>query len=318
MDNDVLLILNPHAGKGKIIQELQNILESFTNNGVIPYVFSTQVDPQKTIDVIKQIGPLCKYVVCIGGDGTLNTTISGLMSLPSIIRPALGYIPMGTTNDFARTLGLSPNVTEAIPQIIEGHMLTLDIGAFNTQHFSYIASFGTFTSSSYDTKQEWKNTLGHLAYLLSGVKELTNIKEYFVNLKTEDVDISDNFIFGSVSNATSIGGMVSLDKSLVNLQDGLFEVILVKMPKTLIELKDLVEALIQQRIENSELITILQASEAQFRISEPIAWSLDGEKSETSDYFEIKNKREALEMRITKVKEEGTTDTGYNLSGFRK
>lgn len=306
MKSNVLLIINPYAGKGNGAQLLQAIIDSFIAQKVLPLVFLTQPDVKKTYGIISEYAEKIETIVCVGGDGTLNDVITGLMQLSEKVRPVLGYIPMGTTNDFARTLELTSDIKTAIPQILEHNIQKLDMGKFNGHNFAYIASFGTFTSSSYETPQALKNSLGHLAYVLSGAKELAAIEEYFIKVRMDTKEISGSYVFCSVTNATSIGGLVSIDRELVNLQDGLFEVILVKFPKNLMELKQLIEALRQEKFENSDLISIYQANRLEFMISEPIAWSLDGEKSETGTEFTIENIPRALKICMTHDKKTTT------------
>lgn len=295
---EILFIINIYSGRGKAKQEVVALLDFLSNQGIYPRIFFTQVDVQKTFDAITKNTDV-DLVICLGGDGTLNDTLNGLMQVDENTRPVLGYIPMGTTNDFARTLSLNNKPLDALEQIIGGEAEKIDIGNANGQFFSYIASFGVFTSASYDTPQSLKNIFGHLAYVLSGAKELASIEEYNVKIQTDTETLDGKYVFGAISNATSIGGMLNLDEKLVNLQDGLFEIVLVKPPKNINDLRLLVEALTTQTKAN-DFIEIHQAKKVTLHFEKEVALTLDGEKSEESDVFIIDNWKKELVLNRTK------------------
>jgi YegS/Rv2252/BmrU family lipid kinase len=226
-------------------------------------------------------------VVCCGGDGTLNEVVSGVIKLGLPL--PLGYIPSGTTNDFASSLKISSHKESAAKAIMSGKERKLDIGLFNNiRNFCYVASFGAFTESSYTTPQSYKNSIGHLAYVLEGVKDIPNIRPYHVKVEANDQVYEDDYLFGAVSNSTSIGGIMKLDSSKVDLNDGLFEIMLIKTPKSPIDISRMLFS-ITKRDYNDKMIDFIKASEATFYMDEGISWTVDGEYIAGGSKIQIKN-----------------------------
>ncbi len=291
----VLLIINPIAGKTSGKSSLYRAVDLFGDHGYEVTLQKTAAKGHATSIVMEQ-GPENDIVVCCGGDGTLNEVVSGMMKMG--LKLPLGYIPAGTTNDFASSLKLSYNVNTAVKAIINGRRRPLDIGLFNgNRYFSYIASFGAFTTSSYSTPQSVKNTLGHLAYILEGVKDIPNIKPYHIKLKVGDQLYEDDYIFGAVSNSISIGGMVKLDSKLVDLNDGLFEIILVKNPKTPLDISRIIRA-ITRKDYSDRMIDFIKASEATFYMEKQLPWSIDGEYDAGGNEVSISNIRGAITLLV--------------------
>ncbi len=291
----VLLIVNPIAGKTHTKSDVYRAYDLFSNNGY-------EVTLQKTVSkghatsIVMEQGPENDIVVCCGGDGTLNEVVSGMMKLG--VRLPLGYIPAGTTNDFASTLKLSYNVNNAVKAIMNGRKRSLDIGLFNgSRYFSYIASFGAFTGSSYSTPQSYKNTIGHFAYVLEGVKDIPNIKPYHIKLNVGGKIYEDDYIFGAVSNSISIGGMVKLDSSQVDLNDGLFEIILIKNPKTPLDISRIIRA-ITKKDYSDKMIEFIKAPEVTFYMEKPLPWSIDGEYDAGGNEIRINNIQGAITLLI--------------------
>ena len=235
-------------------------------------------------------------VICCGGDGTLNEVVNGMML--SNKRLPLGYIPLGTTNDFAKSLKLPHNVNKAVKNIAEGEPRPFDLGSFNDKYFSYIASFGAFTKTSYSTPQKLKNKFGHSAYIIEGVKELSDIHPFKVKIKYDGNIIEDEFILGAISNSASIAGIFKLNKNIVDFNDGKFEVILVKDPKSLYGLGKLFKDFMSQKYTNDN-ITILHARNIEIISENPIPWTLDGEFGGETKVANIKNLHSVLSL-ITK------------------
>jgi len=232
-------------------------------------------------------------VVCCGGDGTFNETISGV--LKSGKKLPIGYIPAGSTNDFAASLHLSSNIMQATRDIANGTVKELDVGCFNGRFFSYVASFGAFTKASYATPQNVKNILGHAAYVLSGVQEVTQLRSYPLRVTLPDGEvIEDNFIFGAVANSTSLGGILTLSEERVDLSDGQLELLLIRKPKDLLELSDCIRA-IQKQTYDCKMLTFRNASH--FRIQAPadMNWTLDGEMEPGGEIIDV----ECLHHAIT-------------------
>ncbi len=227
-------------------------------------------------------------VICCGGDGTLNETIAGLLTIPSASRPALGYIPAGSTNDFAASLGLPTTLRGAARMAVSKREMPIDIGRFipigqealPTRHFSYIASFGIFTAASYSTPQSVKNVFGHLAYVFEGMKDLTKIQSHHATFLLDDgTRLEDDYIFGAVTNTTSAGGIFKLPAGQVSMSDGKMEVFLVRNPRTLPELNKITTALMSSNFESCPMIEFHHARSVTVLLDQPLRWSLDGEEA---------------------------------------
>lgn len=288
----LLLIINPSSGKMKSKKVLPEIAEILALGGYEVTALSTN-RPGHATEFVKESAGEAEVVVCCGGDGTLNETITGIMSLEK--KPMLGYIPAGTTNDFANSLGLSKDLLTAAKNIVSGSAQSIDVGKFNDKYFSYIASFGAFTDSSYMTTQPMKNMFGHLAYVLEGIKEVPNIKPRHIRLETGGSSFEGDYVFGAVCNSTSIGGIIKLEKDIVDLNDGLFEIMLIKNPKNALELSAIILSLTNQNFTN-EFITFIQASEVVIHTQENISWSLDGEFNSGSSVVRAVNIHNAITL----------------------
>lgn len=280
----LLLIVNPCAGQKKAKRYLTDIIQTFNRGGyrVIIHITACQKDAEQ---VVLMYADSVDLVVCCGGDGTFNETISGV--LKSDKRLPIGYIPAGSTNDFAASLNLSSNIMQAARDIVNGTVKELDIGSFNGRYFSYVASFGAFTKASYATPQNAKNILGHAAYILSGVQEVTQLRSYRLCIELPDGEvIDDSFIFGAVANSTSVGGILTLSKEHVDLSDGQFELLLIRKPKDLLELSDCVRA-IQKQTYDCKMLTFRNASHFYIQAPVDMNWTLDGEKEQGHEKINI-------------------------------
>ena len=287
-----LVIINPHAGRMKLLRDLPDVDTILYNGGYEADIYFTKCRGDATAKVLKSaLG--YDLIVCGGGDGTYNEVISGVIK--SGIDIPVGYIPAGTTNDFASTLELSPVHKTAAQQIVLGAPKKLDIGLFGERYFSYIASFGVFTSSSYSANQKMKNTLGHMAYILEGMKDLSALKSYRVKVETDDETFEDDFIFGAVCNSRSIAGLIKLDEKIVDLSDGRFEVILIRMPRQIIELPKILSAL-QTGSNTDKNVIFVHSNTVKFTTSGVLDWSLDGEHAISSGEIELKNIHEAIRL----------------------
>ena len=232
----LLFVFNPHSGKGQIRNKLLEIVDIFVKTGYEVQIHPTQ-EPKDARELVKKRAGKFDLVVCSGGDGTLDEVVSGMMQREK--RAAIGYIPAGSTNDFAVSLKLPKNMIEAARTSVLGTPFRCDVGDMNGKFFVYIAAFGLFTDVSYGTPQEWKNILGHAAYLLEGAKSLTSIKSYPMVVECNGELIKGDFIFGMITNSTSVGGFKNMTGTNVELNDGLFEVTLIKKPKNPMELSEI-------------------------------------------------------------------------------
>ena len=215
-------------------------------------------------------------IVVSGGDGTLNEAVSAIMSFPKVKRKPLGYIPAGTTNDFAHSRGIPKDMLDATLKIAEGKTFKCDIGTFNQKFFAYVAAFGAFTDISYDTPQETKNIFGQGAYLLEGLKRLTNIGSYKITVETDEAFVSDYFSLGLILNSTSVAGF-NLKNELIDLNDGIFEIVLVKRPVTFMQMQEIFNTILTGTTEENDLFKLIRTSKAKITSEETLKWTLDGE-----------------------------------------
>ena len=236
-----------------------------------------------------------------GGDGTLNETISGLMQLER--RPPLGYLPSGSTNDFAATLHIPAAPYLAADIIAQGTPIALDVGRHNERYFSYVASFGAFTRASYSAPQETKNALGHFAYILEGMKNLDSLRPYHCRVTADEETVEDDFIFGSVCNSTSLAGLVKLDPNRVRMDDGVFELVLLRMPRTVLDLTNLLVSLKQMQYDDPGIF-FRHASHVTVETRDDIPWSLDGEYAPSAPVVNIVNCHGAIELLVRRPEED--------------
>ena len=288
----ILLIVNPVAGKLRARNALMEVLEVYSAAGIDVNVRLTQGRGDARALAAGARRDIYDRIVCVGGDGTLNETITGALESGENI--PLGYIPLGSTNDFATTLNLSQDVSIAARATLEGNACKLDVGDFGgLRKFAYIASFGVFTATSYSTPQSTKNTLGHFAYVLEGIKDIVNIKPNHIIIETDQARYEDDYIFGAVSNSTSVGGIVRLNSGIVDLSDGLFEIILVKNVRNPNDLNMVITSIINSNF-NNRMFDFFHASEVKFISSSDIAWSLDGEEANGGKEIIVRNLHNAI------------------------
>lgn len=286
-------IMNPRAGQRKANRQLADILGIFNRAGyqVQAYMTACQGD---AVEAARRSAPGQDLVVCCGGDGTLNEVINGV--LQSGADTPIGYIPAGSTNDFAASLHIPNNCLKAAQAIVEGDPFPLDVGKFGDRYFAYVASFGAFTKTSYSTPQNVKNALGHTAYLLEGISELSQIRKTHVRLELEDgTAVEDDFLFGAISNSTSVGGILTLSPEQVDMGDGLFELLLVRAPKDIGQLAECIVVLKNQKY-NCRMITFASASRITVHAPQDMGWTLDGERSEGAQLLRIENLHHAIRL----------------------
>jgi len=294
----MLFILNPNAGQRKANKHLAEILAVFNRADYDVNVYITCARG----DAHEASKPRAKeeaLVVCCGGDGTYNEVMSGI--LQSGVNKPVGYIPAGSTNDFASSLGLPGNPLEAAKIIAQGRCRRYDVGCFGGRLFAYVASFGAFTRTSYSTPQSIKNALGHAAYLLGGIQELSQIKKYHLCVETEEKTLEDDFIFGAICNSTSLGGILKLDPSQVDMRDGKFELFLVRAPKDIMEVKDFLQAL-QTKKYDCKMMTFLKTSHVRVTAPEDMPWTIDGECEDGHREIEVKNLQHAIRVMTQRKK----------------
>ncbi len=295
MANKAGVILNPVAGKKKGKAMLGDFCEGICR---LEYDITLGVTTKQgdATEKAKRYSPQHEILCCIGGDGTLNEVITGLMSLPRAERAPLCYLPTGTTNDFAAACSIPNDVMGALDCLTQGKTVNVDIGSFDERFFTYIASFGLFTRSSYATDQAVKNVIGHLAYVLEGAKELQTLgKKYHLRVKCDQGIFEDDYIFGGVANTTSLGGIFQLPRKLVTLNDGKFELLLIRYPTTADELIRTLN-MIQTGSFDGEQVVLLQTEQVEFTAQSPISWCLDGEFAGDREKVKIQNRKRALTL----------------------
>ena len=295
----LLFIMNPFAGQKKANKVLPEILMVFTEAGYEISIAMT-TGPGAATRLATERGANADLVVCCGGDGTLNETITGL--LRAGLNVPVGYIPSGTTNDFASSLKLSHNPVQAAKDIIEGQPVAYDIGKFGERYFCYVASFGAFTKSSYAVPQTVKNALGHTAYVLGGISELSQIRNEHIRMEIDGEVVEDDFLFGAICNSTSIGGILTLPPDQVDMGDGIFEVMLIRAARNLNEIGDCIQAVQSQKY-NCGMITFRPARSVKIIADPFMAWTLDGEKADGYREVMVENLHHAVRIvkRVDKV-----------------
>ena len=288
----MLFLVNPTAGQKKIMRHLGEIIALFNGADYEVTVFMTAYSGHGR-EIVENRCRDYDVIVCAGGDGTLNETITGLLRAGG--NTPIGYIPCGSTNDFATTLKLPLNPVDAARLVVEGVPVPQDVGRFDRGYFTYVASFGAFTRASYATPQNVKNALGHLAYWLEGISELGQIRPTQVRFEFDGKTVEGEFLFGAISNTTSVGGVLTLDPRQVDLQDGKFELLLIRMPRDGNELKELLLALTEQKY-CCNVITFDSFSRLTAKFPMEMIWSLDGERTRGSGVVEIENLCHAIRI----------------------
>lgn len=291
----LFLVMNPCSGKKRANKVLAEIIDVFNRADYEVTAYMTAARGDATRAAAERAADFDR-IVCIGGDGTLNEVIAGLHEVGQ--QTPIGYIPAGSTNDFANSLGLPKDLLDAARLAATGEPRKLDIGGFNGRCFSYVASFGAFTRTSYATPQGMKNALGHVAYLLAGAKELTSIRSTHMRFVLADgTSFEDDYIFGAISNSTSVAGLLTLSPDLVDLNDGLFELLLIRKPHSLLELSDCVLALTTQEY-HTPMLTMVSTGRVEIDCPSELDWTLDGEYAAGQAHCVVENLHDAIRVIV--------------------
>lgn len=291
----LFLVMNPCSGKKRANKVLAEIIDVFNRADYEVTAYMTAARGDATRVAAERAADFDR-IVCVGGDGTLNEVIAGLHKVGQ--QTPIGYIPAGSTNDFANSLGLPKDLLDAARLAATGEPCKLDIGSFNGRCFSYVASFGAFTRTSYSTPQGLKNALGHVAYLLAGAKELTSIRSTHMRFVLADgTALEDDYIFGAISNSTSVAGLLTLSSDLVDLNDGLFELLLIRKPRSLLELSDCVLALTTQEY-HTPMLTMVSTGRVEIDCPEGLDWTLDGEYAAGQAHCVVENLHDAIRVVV--------------------
>ena len=289
--------MNPKSGTMQASKMLSDILQRFSETNYMTTVLMTTARGDAT-RYAENYAADYDLLVVAGGDGTFNEVIEGVKE--KNIDIPIGYIPSGSTNDFAAGLGLPKTIMDATERIIRGKEQNLDLGSFNGRYFSYVASFGAFTSTSYSVPQNIKNILGHGAYILGGIKDIVNIKPVHARIvadagtENERVEEGD-YLFGAVCNSTSVAGILHLSKKYVDMNDGEMEVLLIKMPKDILEMNDIVAGMLTSNLESMSA-DFFSAKTISVDIDEGTHWTLDGEYEKGASHVEIETLKSAIKI----------------------
>ena len=297
MDKKLLFIVTPRAGKKKSRAPLFDAVSIYSEAG---YLVSVRVTshPGEATELAEDLGEEFDLVVCHGGDGTLNETVNGVMRIPKEKRPAVSYLPGGSTNDFAASLNISSNPAEAALSAMRLEPRKLDVGRFGERNFVYVASFGAFTKTTYTVPQDIKNVFGHFAYMLDGVKNLDTLCPYRMKITADGEVFDGEYLFGAISNSTSIAGLMKLSDEEVLFNDGLFELLLVPVPRTSAAMQALILTLVNKDYYNSEGLIFRHVKHVTAETAEDIPWTLDGEYDPGAPFVEIGIEENGLTMMI--------------------
>lgn len=295
----MLFIMNPKAGRTTLKNSLVDVLEVFCNNDydVRTYLTKSADDAER---VVAEEGVGYDVIVCAGGDGTLGNTVAGFMK--SGLKVPLGYIPCGSTNDFARSMEIPMTAVEAAEMVVGAEPFSVDIGSLNDKYFVYVAAFGVFSDTSYATPQNMKNILGHAAYVLQGIKSIANIPSYKMKITIDGEIQEGEFVFGMVSNSISVGGFKSITRKGVEFDDGLFEGVLIRTIKTPADLERVVRALLTGDISEKSMVSF-RASNVLFEAEDPVAWTCDGEFGGEYKNTSIDIHRRAIDLLVVQESE---------------
>ena len=292
----MLLIYNPKAGKGLFLQSLGDTIDSFVKAGYKVEVYPTQEQGDATRKIARVPGYI-DLIVAAGGDGTLDEVITGLVISGRDV--PIGYIPVGSTNDYAASLSVPTTIPEAVEYIVNGRPQAVDMGAFNEDTFVYVAAFGAFTDVAYDTNQDMKNAIGHLAYIIEGVKRLADLKPYHMTVNVDGEEHQASYIYGMVTNSTSVGGIKGATGPNVYLDDGKFEALLIHMPKNIMELSEIGQALLSYDFSNTELVEYYKTEHITFASDIPVPWTLDGEYGGNPELVKIGVRHQCVRLILS-------------------
>ncbi|MBQ0084292.1 MAG: YegS/Rv2252/BmrU family lipid kinase [Clostridiales bacterium] len=295
-EKKIFLIANPKSGRAKVKDELLGIISVFTQSGYTVTVYPTTKRRDAT-EITAALSDEYEMIVCCGGDGTLNEIISGMMQNENEYK--LGYIPLGTLNEWSSSLHISRNARQAAKDIISGRVMSLDIGKFGDKYFAYTASFGAFTSASYSAPQGVKNALGQVAYILEGAREIASIKPIHLKFTLDEkTTVEGDYLYGGVSNSLSCGGVIKLDEALVKLDDGLFEIVLIEKPDNIAAFGNIVDAILTKKYDNCPYLKQFTASRVLIEGQKSLNWTLDGELAKGGQKTEILNLQKAVKFII--------------------
>lgn len=288
----MLFVYNPMAGKEQIRDYLSDIIQIFCRADFEVTIVATQGAGEVT-ELVGKKGAKYDYVVCSGGDGTMNEMATGLMRLEK--KPICGYIPAGTVNDFASSLRIPKIMTAAAELITRGDIFECDLGKFNERYFTYVAGFGAFTEVSYQTPQDLKNAMGKTAYFVEALRQISEIKTHHMKIEYDDGAIEDEFLLGLVSNSESVAGYKAYSRQEIKMNDGLFEALFIRDVKSPLELQQVINALLTKKL-NAEQMCLIRTRHLHIISEGDVQWTLDGEDGGLFDEVMIENEYHAMQI----------------------
>ena len=299
----LLFVVNPKAGRTVIKADLIDIIDIFEKAGYVVTIYLTREDKKMNSDYLYKNAADYDLVVCAGGDGTLDNTVGGIMRVEREIkrRIHMGYIPCGSTNDYAKSLKISLNPVEAAKEIVDGVVCHVDVGRLEKEFFIYVAAFGAFTDISYSTPQNLKNTLGHAAYIIEALGAITKLRPYHMKVWFDGEIVEGDFIYGQITNSLSVGGFKNFGARHMAFSDGLFETVLIKNPTNPIQLQKIVNSLLTENLDD-ELIIFRRTSKIAVKCVEEVPWTIDGEFGGNHKTARISNIRKAISLMLKEKK----------------
>lgn len=298
MNKKILLLINPISGRGMIKEHLLMIIQKLSYLGHVVTVYPTKAKG----DAILRMKTAHDYdlIMVSGGDGTLNEVITGMIKADLDAGIPIGYLPAGTTNDFAANLNISKNIPRALATCLEGKPLSIDIGQFNQRYFTYVAAFGAFTDVAYETPQPRKNILGGLAYFIEGLLKLPTIQPYQCKITHRKGKLAGEYIFGMVSNSDSVAGIKNAFGNQADLNDGLFEVVLIKAPKNILDIQRILTDFLNKKYD-PDYVAMFRTDRLTIESEVAMKWTLDGENGGSLKRVNIKNLKRRIQV-LTKEK----------------
>lgn len=267
------IIYNPTSGREIFKKKLPDVLQLFEQAGYETSCHATTGAGDATIAAREACDRKFDLVVACGGDGTLNEVISGLAEQE--YRPKLGLIPVGTTNDFARAIGVNVSIMEAAEVITTGQTVPLDIGRVDDKYFVNILAAGKITELTYEVPSKLKTMLGQLAYYLKGIEMLPKVKPTRLKIEYDGKVFDEEAFLFLLSNTNSVGGFEKIAPD-ASINDGQFDLLVLKKSNIAEIIRVCAQLLRGQHVQN-EYVLYTRASHLKITSDEKLLLNIDGE-----------------------------------------
>ena len=304
MRKKMLLIYNMFSGKGAIKSKLAEIIYKFNAAGYEVLTHATQCIGDAE-EVVKKYASEVDLIVCSGGDGTLDEGVSGVIK--SGIDVPLAFLPSGSANDFAGSLGVPKNLLKAADIAITKEPAYFDVGKFNEFNFTYTAAFGLFTDIAYTTNQNLKNVLGYGAYVIEVGKRVFRIPVLKMRVELDDEVLEDGWFFGMITNSKQVGGVKYITGPEVSMDDGVFEMTLVRATRNPIEFTEVLNSIVTGC--KCRFVVRRKVSKVKFISEEPIKWTLDGEYKGAHTEVDVESLNNAIRLVVPECAKTVSSDT---------